>query len=106
MAQDSLKILLFGFIIFSLFAFMSLTFIDQMGTLNEVDITDIYIDSGALNRSSYNSTDPNANPGTGNVFRERFEGAEIADIDSVSGIKTIFEDVTDYITCTPTVIIS
>ena len=91
---NSLRALTIGFMMFTLFAFFSLTFIDQMGELNEMDTDQIL--SGALDSSIFNESLHNATSSAEPV-RERFNKAEIVDVDAVSGIKDIFETIVDFI---------
>lgn len=86
MGQDTFKKLLFGWIFFSLFVFMALLFVAEMGTLHGVSTSDI--GGEALNIGLFNDTNQEFESDAQDQL-EAWEGGELADVDSPTGLKSI-----------------
>lgn len=95
MAQDTFKGLIFTFALFSLFAFLMVFAVVELGANYGKDASEI--GDGALNDDAFKSSIEGVNTSADN-FRSRFEDGDIVDVDNVVGIFSIANDMVSMIT--------
>ena len=95
MASDGFKRLLFGLILFVLFASLILSLAIDFG--NNYDRSVDEIGGGALNLTLFEES-ADSIEGSASSYRERFEGGEIEDVDDPSGVFSIVTDMITMVT--------
>lgn len=90
------KTIVIAFMMFSLFTFLSLNLVSQMGTLNEVDTSTIGGDAYSISQLN-NSVE--GLQGESESLRQRFEDSSEAglNVETAIGVGQIFNDVVDFI---------
>lgn len=83
-----------GFILFTLFSFIAIAFISEMGTINEVDVSEV--GGGALESTQFGAT-LNTSIANSSSLRQRLEDGSFDDIDNPSAIKEIMGDAVNFI---------